>query len=317
MRRALRIAEQHRIPHRPARIADIREIPPDRLVGHQLVPPQGVGEYPLAIGQRRRLVHARKPGPCPGRGIAFEHEGAHVGRMPVVVRVKGARLVLYEGLRERVEHPARAEPGELVAEQRDRRAEIRRLSDHGIGAIRRHHEIEGLKIFLFLQDKPILRRNPGILQSAAQQLQEPQPADRREADAVDHDRRAPMHDRDVGPGFHRRRDPVVGFRVVGAQELERLLGEHHAEAEGRIARVLLDHADLPAGQRTPDKVGEVQAGRPRAGDENFHSVNNSMTISRSQRLPGSRSKRSCQCAATSAGGIGTGGGSDLKLPRRW
>src|SRR6478752_3345395 len=42
----------------------------------------------------------------------------------------------------------------------------------------------------------------------------------------------------VGPLLHVRRDGVVGFRVVAAQELQRLVGEHHAEAEGGVGRVL-------------------------------------------------------------------------------
>ena len=52
---------------------------------------------------------------------------------------------------------------------------------------------------------------------------------------------------------------VVGLRVVGAQELQRPVGEHHAEAEGGIARILLDDADLPARQLALHEVGEVQA----------------------------------------------------------
>ena len=113
-------------------------------------------------------------------------------------------------------------------------------------------------------------RNPSALQLAAQQLQKLQPPDRREADAVDDHRRAAVHDRDVGPGLHRRRDPVIGLRVVGAQEFQRPLGEHHAEAEGGVARVLLDDAHLPARQLALHEVGEVQARRPRARNENLH-----------------------------------------------
>src|SRR5438045_670872 len=81
----------------------------------------------------------------------------------------------------------------------------------------------------------------------AQEPQEMQPPDRRETDAVDDHRRAAMHDREVGPRLHLRRNELVGRRIVGAQELQRLVGKDDAEAESRIGRVLLEHAHAPLG----------------------------------------------------------------------
>src|SRR6185503_21208414 len=97
--------------------------------------------------QRRRLVHALKTGARPGRRIALEHEGAHRGRMPVVVRVEESRVVLHEGLRQRLERLRRAEPGELVAERHDRGAEISSFSNDGVGTVRGAPEIEILQVF--------------------------------------------------------------------------------------------------------------------------------------------------------------------------
>ncbi len=51
---------------------------------------------------------------------------------------------------------------------------------------------------------------------------------------------AAMIERDVVPGFEVRRDGSRGVGIVAAQEFERAIGEHHAEAEGGVARVLLD-----------------------------------------------------------------------------
>ncbi len=233
-----------------------------------------------------------------------------------MVRVERARVVLHERLRQGAEYLRRAEPGELVAERRDRGTEIGAAPDRGIRAIRRHDEVKPLKLFTIPDERTILRQDAGGLQLRAQQLQELQPPDRREADAVDDDRFAPVHHRNVGPGFHRRRNSFVGLRIVGAQEFERPFRKHHAEAERGVARILLGDADLPARQLALDEVGEVEPRWPGTGNEHFHSVNSSMIVSRSQRLPGSRSKRSCQCAATSAGGIGTGKGRNLKPPWR-
>src|SRR6185503_13276237 len=115
--------------------------------------------------------------------------------------------------------------------------------------------------------------------------------------------------------------------------------KHHPEAEGGIGGILLHHAQLAARVRFLEQVGEIEPGGTRAGDEDLHypqilraastqssacatssasrgqAANSATSCSRSQWLPASASKRSCQCTPTSAGGIGTGGGSALKLPR--
>ena len=82
-----------------------------------------------------------------------------------------------------------------------------------------------------------------------QQLQQFQPADGGKADAVDDDGLVAQDERHVVPGLHLRRDQPIGLRVVVAQEFERALGEHHAEAEGGVGRVLLDQRHL--GVRPP------------------------------------------------------------------
>ena len=97
-----------------------------------------------------------------------------------------------------------------------------------------------------------------------------QAADGRKADAVDDHRLAAMHDGEVVPRLHLRRDELIRRRVVGAQELERLVGEHDAEAKCRVRRILLDHPDLPMRMRTLGEIGEVQAGRAGADDEDVH-----------------------------------------------
>jgi hypothetical protein len=191
--------------------------------------------------------------------------------MPVMVRVEKAGVVLHEGLRERVERFRRAEPGEFVAERRDSRAEIRRLADRRIGAVGGDDQIVILRVFradVFFE----FNGHPRLFQPAAQQLQEFQAPDRRETDAVDHYRRAAQHHGDVGPCFHRRGDALVGLGIVRAQEFERAFREHDAEAEGGIARVLLDDSHLPTGKLALHKIGQIQARGPRAGNKHPHGV---------------------------------------------
>src|SRR2546426_12784499 len=79
-----------------------------------------------------------------------------------------------------------------------------------------------------------------------------------------------MHDGDVPPDLEMRRDGVVGSGVVVFQELQRAIGEHHAEAEGRIRAVLLDEADLRLGTAPLQQIGEIEPGRPGAEDGDLH-----------------------------------------------
>src|SRR4051812_1848020 len=79
-----------------------------------------------------------------------------------------------------------------------------------------------------------------------------------------------MHDGEVHPRFHLRRDEVVGRRIVRPQELECLLREHQAEAKHRVRRILLDDADAPVRMPALRQIREIDAGRPGADDEDIH-----------------------------------------------
>ena len=93
------------LPARQRCVSYVGEIAPDRLVRDETVPSQGLGEDLLAVGQRL------PPRPCaakPARSqVAASHSTTKVlisRRVPVVVRVEVAVLVLDEGLRQGVEH---------------------------------------------------------------------------------------------------------------------------------------------------------------------------------------------------------------------
>ena len=98
-------------------------------------------------------------------------------------------------------------------------------------------------------------QTPAARARCLQELQQLEPPDRREADAVDDDALAAIDDRHVPPGFHVWNDGRVGRLVVLAQEFERAVGEHDAEAEGGVGRVLLDHRDVGVGFAALDQVG--------------------------------------------------------------
>ena len=236
------------------------------------MPSQRGREHVFAVGQGIGLIPGGEARALPGGGVALDDEGAHRRRMPVVVGVEGARLVLDEGLRQGLEALGGAEPAELVGEIPDRSAERLAVSAPHvrIDSVGGDDEIVAHEFFFFCEGSAVFRGNPDTGQLPLQQLQEFQPADRREADAVYAHRGAAVHDHQVGPRFHLRGDALVGLGVILAQEFERAVREHHAEAEGRIGRVLLDDADLPVGMLALGEVGEIQPRRAGACDENSH-----------------------------------------------
>ena len=72
---------------------------------------------------------------------------------------------------------------------------------------------------------------------------------------------AAVHDGDVAPRLHARGDEVDRFGIVLAQELERAVREHDAEAPGRIGGVLLEEAHLVARDAGPSTAPRNR-GRP-------------------------------------------------------
>jgi hypothetical protein len=74
----------------------------------------------------------------------------------------------------------------------------------------------------------------------------------------------PMHDGNVAPGLHAGRDEIDRLGVVFAQELERTVGEHHAETPGGPRRVLLEQMHLVARMPALPQVGKVEPGRAAA-----------------------------------------------------
>ena len=124
MRRVQRVADQHPVSVRPARVPDPREAAPDRLVRHQPVAVEGGGEHLLADGLRLLDGLVREAIAFASRRIAFDQEGAHAGRVAVVMGIEGAAPSPDKGLRQRLESLAGAVPGELVRRPRHRGAEL-------------------------------------------------------------------------------------------------------------------------------------------------------------------------------------------------
>src|ERR1700682_6342836 len=99
-----------------------------------------------------------------------------------------------------------------------------------------------------------------------------EPADRGEADAVDLDARAAQMERDVPPPLHPWRDRIHRIGIVGAQEFERLFGEHHAEPPGGAGGILLEQVDRGVRMAPFPEVGEIEPARASADHGDTHGL---------------------------------------------
>ena len=168
----------------------------------------------------------------------------------IAVRDEDAVLGLAEEEREGVERPGRAHPGEDVRPQIDARLELvgKGLAHARIDAVRHHHEIG-------VADVRVGRRDFGLVLdldaeragAPAQDLQQRRARAAAEAVAADAVGRAAEMDLDVVPIGEVADDGAVALAVVALERVERLVGEHHAEAEGVVGPVALEHGDRVCG----------------------------------------------------------------------
>src|SRR6185503_10548532 len=100
-----------------------------------------------------------------------------------------------------------------------------------------------------------------------------------------------------------RRDRRVGRLVVRAQEFQRALGEHHAEAEGGVGRVLLKDGDLGAAVAALDQVSEIEPGWSGAENGDAHGPKYYSPGLRTKRrsFPRQRESSSCKSARVAPG----------------
>src|SRR4029079_6686342 len=100
----------------------------------------------------------------------------------------------------------------------------------------------------------------------AQNLQQHGARGAAEAVAADAERGAAEVDLDVVPVGEVADDLPVGFEVVGFEPRQRLVGEHHAEAERVVRLVALEYGDARLRPRLFHQDGEVEAGRTSTDD---------------------------------------------------
>ena len=273
MRGRLGVTDQHDVVVRPAFAADGREIAPERAIDSQLVAGKLFGEHVFEEFCRPRLVELVEAGAREGFRICLHHPGRLADLVLVAVRDEDAVIGLLEEKCEGIERTRRTHPGELVRPQIDARFERFRVLRAGarVDAVSRYDQVRvamraginlGLEFHLHAE-------------RAGAFLQQPQQRDARAAaEAV-----APnaMHgilvmDLDVVPVSEIRRDRPVAFEVVFFEGLQRLVGEHDAEAERVVGPVALVDDEAHRRPRLLRQNREVESGRPPADDVDFHAL---------------------------------------------
>ena len=143
MRRRLGVAEKDGVVLHPARVADHREVAPERAVGDEPVAGEIVGEEPLEEARRLVLRHRIEPGPAPGLVGALHDPGRAALLVLVGVGDEDAGIGLAEREGEGVERTVGAEPDELVGPQVDHRLEVvgETVARLGVDAVPQHDEV--------------------------------------------------------------------------------------------------------------------------------------------------------------------------------
>ena len=214
-----------------------------------------------------------------------------------------AFLGFTEKVFERIERLGRAQPGEFVGPQVDARLEmvLVLLADARVDAVGDHDEIGVGEFFqsfdLALEAHLHAELAPAVLQDVeerdARAAAKAVAARAQHAALVDHV--------DVAPVGEAPADALVGDQIVGLERIERLVGEHHPEAEGVVGPVALADRDLPARPGFLREEREVQAAGPAADDADFHAAPSGITAVASISRRAASSTRPLTCTTAIVG----------------
>jgi hypothetical protein len=230
-------------------------------VGEQLFTALDAVEVAVAraeLARREAVEPCRVPHP-----VAHLHdERAHLVVIRVAVDLHDPVRGLGDVELERVEDQVGAEPHVLAAAYVDLGGEDVGEGGPGgaVGPVRRDHQVVragqlagGRSLGTGVHD------DAELTAPLPQDPQQPPPAHRGEPVPAGGDDLAPVVDVDVVPAGELGRHGRVHGRVGVLDAAERLIGEHHAEAEGVGGRVALPHGDLVLRAELLHQNAEVQA----------------------------------------------------------
>ncbi|CAB4922794.1 unannotated protein [freshwater metagenome] len=277
-----RVAEQGHVLVDEGLVADRAEGDPLAVVRDEAAAGEGIGEDladPLDAlgvahsGRKAGRIDPVEPGTMPDVLGPLDDERARVGVHRVGMHLHDAPLCFLDEELEGVEDRVRAEPDELAPTRVDRRAELRcvGIADRGVDAIAGEDEVVARHELLDRRGLGAEQDVDAVRQRAAlQHMEQLLAAHRREAVAADGDGLVAQRDVDIVPVGERLAHVVKGRAVGCLDTAERLVAEHHPEAEGVIGGVALPHGDLGVGVQLLDQAREVEAAGATADNRDPH-----------------------------------------------
>ena len=279
MRGVRGIADQDDLAVTPLLAADPPEVEPRRRalqmrgVAEQWLAAEIAGEDRLAPFDDCGLVHRVEAKSSPGLGRTFDDEGRAIVGKAIGVGPDPPRLGLLEGEGEGIETSRRAEPDELVGALIDLDPERigAKIAHPAVDSVGRDHEVivapgcrVGVALVIVIDCDPKLfgAGRKQVEQLLAADTDEPMPR-RAVAFAAD-------VDVDVVPMCEPVTDARRGYRVIGLQIVDRLVGKDDAPAEGHAARIAFEHANLMPRVAQFHRDGEIETRRSRTDAGNLH-----------------------------------------------
>ena len=189
-----------------------------------------------------------------------------------MMRNKSAVFVLPERQRQAFERLRRSIPNELVRQPFDRRTEdiAMRVTNHRMDAVGADDQVAVREDIGRVEPGLERERHADTLALGLQQAQQRQASDRTEAVTVDVDGGIAVNDSLHRPRLEQRRKRRVHCRHAARQEFEGAVREDDAEAECRIARVLLDDAHIDVRAPALNQICAKETGGSRTDNADTH-----------------------------------------------
>ena len=233
---------------------------------------QGLGEDSLDEPSRSLLVKVRQAGALESVRIGLDDPSRAPRLVLVGVGDEDAELRLLEEEGEGVERTGGAHPGELIGAQIDRWLEVVLMlgADTAVDSVRGNDQVAALEQRHVVDINLEFQRHAQLGRSRLQKPQQRLARTAAEAIAADPHRLALDVDGDIVPVGEIIEDRLVALGIIGLENVEGLIGEYDAEAEGVVGTVSLIDGDLRFGLRFLGQDGEIETSGPAANNRNLH-----------------------------------------------
>ena len=276
MRRPHGIAHQHDFAVIQPLVANDGKLTPHRAVGYQRMTVEFIGEQLFAVLLRFRFryrIHSRGQ---PGLVRTLDDPGRHALLVTIAVHPPPAVLILLEDEIEIVERFRRRQPAEVIAAPVLAGAELflEALANHRRDAVTGNDQVVTVDVE-FVDGADVaseFERDSELVTAIVQDVQQLQSRHAAEPVPLRVDRPAMDRRVDAAPVRELFDNALVRRRVGLHETAQRIVGEHDAEAPGRIPIATLDDGDVGTRVGFFHQDRKVQRGRPAAEAHDLHAV---------------------------------------------